>query len=128
MLKLTWVRLPMAAAAFACTAMLLPGQVAAQGIDRQARVWAASCAACHGTGGQSQGGIPPIGRDADAESKTRTLAPGLALPGGGCSLILSSFPPEYSATRVSNPPRGREVTETESGSEGEAEEASDERG
>jgi hypothetical protein len=66
--------------------------------------------------------------DADAESKTRTLAPGLALPGGGCSLILSSFPPEYSATRVSNPPRGREVTETESGSEGEAEEASDERG
>lgn len=35
-------------------------------IDRQARVWAASCAACHGTGGQSVGGIPPIGRDADA--------------------------------------------------------------
>lgn len=66
MLKLTWVRLPMAAAAFACTAMLLPGQVAAQGIERQARVWAASCAACHGTGGQSQGGIPPIVRDADA--------------------------------------------------------------
>lgn len=32
-------------------------------LDRQARVWAASCAACHGTGGQSQGGIPPIGRD-----------------------------------------------------------------
>ncbi len=35
-------------------------------IDRQARVWAASCAACHGTGGQSVGGIPPIGRNADA--------------------------------------------------------------
>jgi cytochrome c553 len=35
-----------------------------QAPDRQARVWAASCAACHGTGGQSQGGIPPIGRDA----------------------------------------------------------------
>lgn len=34
--------------------------------DRQARVWAASCAACHGTGGQSQGGIPAIGRDAEA--------------------------------------------------------------
>jgi cytochrome c553 len=31
-------------------------------VDRQARV----CAACHGTGGQSVGGIPPIGRDADA--------------------------------------------------------------
>lgn len=35
-------------------------------LDRQARAWAASCAACHGTGGQSVGGIPPIGRDADA--------------------------------------------------------------
>ena len=64
----------------------------------------------------------------EIEIETRTLAPGLALPGGGRSLILSSFPPEYSATRVSNPPRGREVTETESGSEEEAEEASDERG
>lgn len=38
----------------------------AQTPDRQARAWAASCAACHGTGGQSQGGIPPIGRDAAA--------------------------------------------------------------
>lgn len=34
--------------------------------DRQARAWAATCAACHGTGGQSQGGIPAIGRDAEA--------------------------------------------------------------
>ncbi len=44
-------------------------QAAAQpaSLDRQARVWAASCAACHGTGGQSSSGIPPIGqRDADA--------------------------------------------------------------
>ena len=78
--------------------------------------------------GEAVGVEAATAADADAESKTRTLAPGLALPGGGCILILSSFPPEYSATRVSNPPRGREVTETESGSEGEAEEASDERG
>jgi sulfide dehydrogenase cytochrome subunit len=35
-------------------------------VDRQARAWAASCAACHGTGGQSQSGIPPIGRDPGA--------------------------------------------------------------
>ncbi len=41
-------------------------QAQAQTVDRPARAWAASCAACHGTGGQSQGGIPPIGRDADA--------------------------------------------------------------
>ncbi len=35
--------------------------------DRQARVWAASCNACHGTDGASKGGIPPInGRDADS--------------------------------------------------------------
>jgi len=33
---------------------------AAQSPDLQARAWAASCAACHGTQGQSQGGIPAI--------------------------------------------------------------------
>lgn len=39
----------------------------AQTVDRQARLWAASCAGCHGTDGASKGGIPPIaGRDADA--------------------------------------------------------------
>jgi cytochrome subunit of sulfide dehydrogenase len=38
-----------------------------ESIDRQARVWAASCAACHGTDGRSATGIPPIaGRDADS--------------------------------------------------------------
>jgi cytochrome subunit of sulfide dehydrogenase len=41
--------------------------VAAQALDRQARVWAASCAACHGTDGRSPAGIPAIaGRDAQA--------------------------------------------------------------
>jgi cytochrome c553 len=39
----------------------------AQDSDRQARVWAASCAACHGTDGRTQGNeVPPLaGRDAD---------------------------------------------------------------
>lgn len=49
--------------------LLVPAAAQAQttpSIDRQARAWAASCAACHGTGGQSTGGIPPIGRDAEA--------------------------------------------------------------
>jgi sulfide dehydrogenase cytochrome subunit len=35
----------------------------AQGVDTQARVWAASCAACHGTngaGGPGRGAIPVI--------------------------------------------------------------------
>lgn len=32
----------------------------AQGADVQARAWAASCAACHGTNGKSLGGIPSI--------------------------------------------------------------------
>ncbi len=43
----------------------------AQPIDRQARAWAATCAACHGTDGRGSLGapgtaIPPIGRDAEA--------------------------------------------------------------
>lgn len=38
----------------------------AQTVDRQARVWAASCAACHGTDGRAQGAIPGLtGKDAD---------------------------------------------------------------
>jgi cytochrome c553 len=33
-------------------------------LDRQARVWAASCASCHGTEGRAQGLIPALaGRD-----------------------------------------------------------------
>lgn len=51
---------------------LAQGSNPAAGGDRQARVWAASCAACHGTDGRSQGGIPPLaGRDAN--SLTRAL-------------------------------------------------------
>lgn len=43
----------------------------AQAPDRQARVWAATCAACHGTDGRGNlaapgTAIPPIGRDAEA--------------------------------------------------------------
>ena len=39
----------------------------AQAVDRQARVWAASCAACHGTDGRTQGqALPPLaGRPAE---------------------------------------------------------------
>jgi cytochrome c553 len=38
----------------------------AQGDDRQARVWAASCAACHGTDGRTLGQVPTLaGRNAD---------------------------------------------------------------
>jgi sulfide dehydrogenase cytochrome subunit len=53
-------------------ATLLTGVAEAQtGTDRQARAWAATCAACHGTDGQGVGGIPPIGpRDADQLHRT----------------------------------------------------------
>jgi cytochrome c553 len=35
-------------------------------IDYKVRQWASSCAACHGTEGHSEGGMPPIaGRNAD---------------------------------------------------------------
>jgi sulfide dehydrogenase cytochrome subunit len=35
-------------------------------VDRQARVWAASCAACHGTDGRAQvAAVPLAGRDAE---------------------------------------------------------------
>ncbi|HLS57220.1 MAG TPA: c-type cytochrome [Zeimonas sp.] len=38
---------------------------AAQSADRQARAWAAACAACHGSEGRSEGAIPSIaGREA----------------------------------------------------------------
>jgi cytochrome c553 len=39
-------------------------QAQASALDRQARVWAASCATCHGTDGHAQGVIPALaGRD-----------------------------------------------------------------
>lgn len=39
--------------------------------DRQARLWASTCAACHGSDGKAQGAIPPIaGRDADQLYRT----------------------------------------------------------
>lgn len=41
-------------------------QAQAPSPDRQARVWAAACAACHGTDGHSQGELPALaGRKAD---------------------------------------------------------------
>jgi cytochrome subunit of sulfide dehydrogenase len=51
---------------------LAAAPAAAQGSDRQARVWAATCVTCHGTGGLAQqAGIPPItGRDADQMLRT----------------------------------------------------------
>jgi len=39
--------------------------------DRQVRVWAASCAACHNTDGRSVGGFPALaGRNADDTYRT----------------------------------------------------------
>ena len=40
--------------------------LAAQGLDRQARAWAATCSTCHGSEGSAQGAIPAlVGRRAD---------------------------------------------------------------
>lgn len=64
-----------AALTLSLLAGLVSSHAAAQtspSLDRQARVWAASCAACHGTDGRGQGAVPPIaGRD--AEQLLRTL-------------------------------------------------------
>jgi cytochrome c553 len=46
--------------ALSATLALCAAGTQAQTPDLQARAWAASCAACHGTQGQSQGGIPSI--------------------------------------------------------------------
>lgn len=54
--------------ALGCTALAVGAGAAAQGaaVDRQARTWAAACAACHGTDGRAQGGMPVLaGRNAD---------------------------------------------------------------
>ena len=45
---------------FVAPLALLASAVCAQEPDLQARVWAASCAACHGTNGKSLGGIASI--------------------------------------------------------------------
>jgi cytochrome c553 len=57
---------PMKKLMWGASLALLSAAAAAQGVDRQARSWAASCAACHGTDGRSTGAIPPLaGRNAD---------------------------------------------------------------
>ncbi len=54
------------AIAGAIAALVLTAAVPAAAQDRQARTWAASCAACHGTDGRSAGGIAALaGRNAD---------------------------------------------------------------
>ena len=66
---------------FACAAVALAvvAPVLAQASpDTQTRAWAASCAACHGTQGVSQGGIPSIA----GEDKARLLALLLAFKKG----------------------------------------------
>lgn len=59
--------------ALLCNAAAQPAApVSTPSLDRQARAWAASCAACHGTNGLSRGGIPSIaGRE--PEQALRTL-------------------------------------------------------
>ena len=50
----------------AATALAFPLLAQAEASDRQVRVWAASCAACHGTDGHAQPGMTSLaGRDAD---------------------------------------------------------------
>ena len=57
--KLALLALPMALASVQASAQ-------APSTDRQARAWAASCAACHGTDGRTQGEVPSLaGRKAD---------------------------------------------------------------
>lgn len=55
----------------------LGANAAAQGVDTQARVWAASCAACHGTngaGGPGGGAIPVIAGQDQAVLLQKLLA------------------------------------------------------
>jgi sulfide dehydrogenase cytochrome subunit len=48
--------------------------VTAQASDTQIRVWAASCATCHGTQGHSQGGIPSLAGVDKAQLLQKLLA------------------------------------------------------
>jgi sulfide dehydrogenase cytochrome subunit len=60
------------AALVLCMAAPAWSQMALPLDQRQARTWAATCAACHGSDGKAQGAIPSIsGRD--AEQLYRTL-------------------------------------------------------
>ncbi|MCL4798395.1 MAG: c-type cytochrome [Burkholderiales bacterium] len=52
--------------AWVLAALVAWGPALAQSDQHKVRQWAASCAACHGTEGRSEGGMPPIaGRKAD---------------------------------------------------------------
>ncbi len=59
--------------AFALAALLC-GAAQAQTTDLQARAWAASCAACHGTGGASNSTIPSINGQDKQVLLTKLLA------------------------------------------------------
>lgn len=63
---------PLTAAAMLAAPLLAMAQPSITVPDRQARAWAASCAACHGTGGHTQGAMPAIG-GRDAEQMHRIL-------------------------------------------------------
>ena len=55
-------------------AALSLSSVMAQDATLQTRVWAASCAACHGTGGSAQTGIPSIAGQDKAVLEQKLLA------------------------------------------------------
>ncbi|MBL0920095.1 MAG: c-type cytochrome [Hydrogenophaga sp.] len=55
-------------------AALVCGTAQAQTADLQARAWAASCAACHGTGGASNSAIPAINGQDKQVLLTKLLA------------------------------------------------------
>lgn len=64
-----WLATPLALAAAAASA-----QQPAPATDFQARAWAASCAACHGTGGKSNSAIPSINGQDKQVLLTKLLA------------------------------------------------------
>lgn len=53
---------------------LAAASASAQGSDVQTRAWAASCAACHGTGGKSNSAIPSIAGQDKATLLQKLLA------------------------------------------------------
>lgn len=58
----------------ALLALSAAGWAWAQPVDTQARAWAASCAACHGTAGRAQTGIPSIAGQDQAVLLQKLLA------------------------------------------------------